>query len=72
MNGNQNQQNSKNPKTIVLSIIIVVIVFLLLKACSSSSISNSSYQLHNKDGSLNMKYVDDMNDYFKKHPDKLP
>jgi ABC-type oligopeptide transport system substrate-binding subunit len=68
MNGNQNQQNSKNPKTIVLSIIIVVIVILLFTACSSSS----SYQLHNKDGSLNMKYVDDMNDYFEKHPDKLP
>ncbi len=36
--------------------------------CSSSS----SYDLHNKDGSINEDYVRDMNEYFEKHPEKLP
>lgn len=34
--------------------------------------SHSSYQLYNKDGTINWKYYNDMQDYFAKHPEKLP
>ena len=57
----------KTPKVICM-IIILAIMTILVAGCTSSS----SYQLHNKDGSLNQKYVNDMNDYFKKHPEKNP
>jgi hypothetical protein len=51
--------------------LCLVLVTMALFAMGSGS-SSSSYQLHNKDGSLNKDYVNDMNDYFKKHPEKLP
>ncbi len=55
---------------IVVLAIIIIIIAASSGACSSSS--SSSYDLHNPDGSLNMEYVDDMNEYFKNHPEKLP
>ena len=54
----------KRAKKVFLLITLLVTMVVTLAACSSSS---SSYSLHNKDGSLNMKYVTDMNNYFKKH-----
>lgn len=51
--------------------LILAIMTMGLFAMGSGS-DSSSYQLHNKDGSLNMDYVNDMNSYFEKHPDKLP
>lgn len=51
--------------------LVLVMATMAIFAMGSGS-SDSSYQLHNKDGSLNMDYVNDMNEYFKKHPDKLP
>jgi len=58
----------KMSKRIIALFILLIVLCTILTACSSSS----SYDLHNKDGSLNMQYVQDMNDYFKKHPEKLP
>ena len=51
--------------------LILAIMTMALFAMGSGS-DSSSYQLHNKDGSLNQDYVNDMNDYFEKHPEKLP
>ncbi len=63
-----------NGKGTIILIIIAVVFGLIFVACIgvSSSSSSSSYQLHNQDGSLNMDYVNDMNEYFEKHPEKLP
>lgn len=58
----------KYGKRIALMVMLLVLM-VMLTGCGGSS---SSYQLKNKDGSLNMKYVNDMNNYFKKHPEKLP
>ena len=52
-----------------------VVLTALLVSCeggSCSDYSSSSYQLHNKDGTINWKYYNDMQDYFAKHPEKLP
>ena len=58
----------KKKPMIICMIINLAIMTMLLAGCTSSS----NYQLHNKDGSLNKQYVNDMNDYFKKHPEKNP
>lgn len=50
----------------IIGIIIGIMIFL--SSCSGSS----SYQLHNKDGSLNMQYYNDMQTYFNNHPEKRP
>ena len=60
----------KNFKKSILLISLLIVIAVSLSACSSSS--SSCYSLHNKDGSLNMQYVQDMSDYFEKHPEKLP
>lgn len=52
--------------------LILVMITMAIFAIGSGSSSSSSYQLHNEDGSLNEDYVNDMNDYFKENPDKLP
>ena len=58
---------------IALAIIFVVVLCILFASCDgSSSRSNSSYQLHNKDGTNNWKYYNDMQDYFAKHLEKRP
>ena len=59
----------KNSK-VVLLVILMTVMTIILSACSNSS--SSGYDLHNKDGSLNMEYIADMNEYFKEHPEKLP
>lgn len=53
-----------------LFIAFMLAMTVVLSACSDGA--SSSYNLHNKDGSLNMQYIQDMNDYFEKHPEKLP
>lgn len=59
----------KKVTRIICLALSLVLMVLLATGCGSSS---SSYQLHNKDGSLNREYVNDMNEYFKEHPEKLP
>lgn len=48
--------------------LVLATTTVFTTGCSSSS---SNYQLHNSDGSLNMKFLNDMNNYYKSHPDKL-
>ena len=51
---------------------LATIIIALLLAATLSACGESSYSLHNSDGSLNHKYVSDMNNYFAKHPEKNP
>ena len=53
---------------VALFIALMLATTVALTACSN----RSSYDLHNADGSLNMQFIQDMNDYFEKHPEKLP
>ena len=63
--------NNKGKGSSIIAIIIAIVLLMgLLGSCSDGS--SSSYQLHNKDGSLNMQYYNDMQDYFAKHPEKRP
>lgn len=57
---------------ILLILTLIVCIVIGIASCSPSGGSSSSYQLHNKDGSINREYYNDMQDYFKKHPEKLP
>ncbi|MBQ6120091.1 MAG: hypothetical protein IJK98_12720 [Clostridia bacterium] len=57
-------------KKVIIAILLVVVMLFGLGACGGSS--SSSYQLHKKDGSINWEYYNDMQDYFKKHPEKRP
>ena len=60
-------------KASIIAVIVVVIGMIIgLASCSDSGSSSSRYQLHNKDGSINWNYYNDMQDYFAKHPEKLP
>ena len=60
-------------KASIIAVIVVVIGMIIgLASCSDSGSSSSSYQLHNKDGSINWNYYNDMQDYFNKHPEKRP
>ena len=60
-------------KNIIYLIILCVSLVIIVVACSVSSGSSSSdYSLHNKDGSLNIRYYNEMQDYFNKHPEKRP
>ena len=52
-----NQEKSGSGGTIVMTIIVIFCLVLGMSSCDGS---HSSYQLHNKDGSLNTKYVQDM------------
>lgn len=52
--------------------LILVMLSMAFFAIASGSSESSSYQLHNEDGSLNEDYVNNMNDYFEEHPEKLP
>ena len=63
--------NNKGSNIGVIIAIIAAIIMGLV-SCSGGSGSSSSYQLHNKDGSINWEYYNDMQDYFAKHPDKRP
>ncbi len=54
----------------VISVILFIIALIIVLLDDSSS--SSSYSLHNSDGTLNTEYVNDMNEYFEKHPEKLP
>lgn len=66
----QKHEESKKMKhfKVALFIALMLATTVALSACSN----RSSYDLHNADGSLNMQYIQDMNDYFEKHPEKLP
>lgn len=57
-----------------IKLILTLIVWIVIGIASCNSIRDtpSSYELHNKDGSINWEYFDNMQDYFKKHPEKLP
>lgn len=57
-------------KKTVAVVMMIVTIILGLSSCGGSS--SSSYQLHDKDGNINWEYYNDMQDYFKKHPEKLP
>ena len=59
-------------KKYMKSVLLTVVLLILLGILTGCGGSSSSYQLRNKDGSLNMKYVNNLNNYFKKHPEKLP
>ena len=60
-------------KASIIAVIVVVIGMIIgLASCSDSGSSSSNYQLHNKDGSINWNYYNDMQDYFAKHSEKLP
>lgn len=64
---------NEDKKASIIAVIVVVIGMIIgLASCSDSGSSSSSYQLHNKDGSINWNYYNDMQDYFAKHPEKLP
>lgn len=56
-------------KKVIAIIALLGTLTFVFYGCSTNS---SNYSLYNKDGSLNMKFVKDMNDYFEKHPEKLP
>ena len=56
----------------VLQMICLMICLFTITFVAVGCSSESTYQLHNKDGSLNQDYIDDMNEYFEKHPEKLP
>ena len=58
-------------KKVIAVILLVATILLGTSACGGSS-SSSSYQLHDKDGNINWEYYNDMQDYFKKHPEKRP
>ena len=59
----------KKVKRIILAVVLMARMLIGFGACNDSS---SSYQLHNKDGSINWEYYNDMQDYFAEHPEKLP
>ena len=44
------------------ALLFLILCMLLVTLCGCGG-GSSNYQLHNKDGSLNMKYVNDMNRY---------
>lgn len=51
---------------------VIALVFMLLFGLTTCGSSSSSYDLHDKNGNINWNYVNDMNDYFNKHPEKRP
>lgn len=55
----------------IIAVILLATTVFSLYSCGSSSTGSSSYQLHDKDGNINWEY-NDMQDYFKKHPEKRP
>lgn len=63
------RKNGTVAKTVV-AVLLGMMMLFGITGCNSSS--SSSYQLHNKDGSLNWEYYNDMQNYFKEHPEKLP
>ena len=65
-----NKNSKKN--TIIGIIVITLLVIVLGIVFFGGDGSSSSYQLHNKDGSINWNYYSDMQDYFARNPDKLP
>lgn len=56
----------------IIAVILLAITVFSLYSCGSSSTGSSRYQLHDKDGNINWEYYNDMQDYFKKHPEKRP
>ena len=67
-----NTQGGRKGTIIFKVIMICTIIAGIATSGGCSSKSSSSYQLHNKDGSINWEYYNDMQDYFEKHPEKLP
>lgn len=65
-------QNSKKDRLSGTCAIIIVICFFVVAALTSCGDSSSSYDLYNKDGSINWEYYNDMQNYFEKHPEKRP
>ncbi len=68
MNGN----NGDKATSIIIIVMFVIAILIGFASCGGGGSSSSSYQLHNKDGSINWEYYSDMQDYFAKHPEKLP
>ncbi len=52
----------------IIALLLLALMIVGFCACDDSS----SYSLHNKDGSINWEYYNDMQDYFEKNPDKRP
>ena len=50
--------------------IIIFVLFIIAALIDSGGSSSSSYQLHNKDGSLNWKYVNNMWEWQEKQKNK--
>ncbi len=57
--------------TIIIVIVLIAAIIFGIASCGGGA-SSSSYQLHNSDGSINWDYYNDMQNYFAKHPEKLP
>ena len=55
-----------------ITAVFICIIVIMCGASSCGGSSSSSYQLHDKDGNVNWDYYNDMQDYFDKHPEKLP
>ena len=64
--------NENKGSIIIIVLVLVFAIIIGVASCGSSGSSSSSYQLHNKDGSSNWQYYNDMQDYFDKHPEKRP
>ena len=52
--------------------VVFIVGWIIVCVWGCARPYSGSYQLHNKDGSLNWEYVTDMWDYFEKHPEKNP
>lgn len=65
-------KNNSGKGGIFIAIGVILFIVFFVGSCSGQYKNSSSYQLHNKDGSLNWNYIQDMQDYFKANPDELP
>ena len=63
------RKTQKVMRIIVLVLAISCIVCIIF-ACSLPDNNSSSYQLHNKDGSLNYEYINDMWEWQEKQKNK--
>ena len=69
---NQNSKKDEARGKIVLIVVIIIFTLFALFSCAEGGSSSSSYDLYNKDGSINWQYYNDMQNYFEKHPEKRP